>query len=216
MIILMTAPAVNNMIESIGIAGVVKAWNVGVGSFIPIPRTLITPPNLSPTIPSNAKQGIDVPKNLIIVPLCTGSCPVIVGTGKDSIIDATAVTNAVIFTVGGNNVVECGSGTCKVYGGTGNDFIIGEASNAQEYAGKGNDILVGGSGPSVLVGGSGNDQFFSGPAGDLMVGGPGTNYFDCGTAGNGIIVNFNPAHGDTKATNCKYVIPKKGTPAVPP
>jgi len=39
-----------------------------------------------------------------------------------------------------------------------------------------------------------------------MIGGSGANYFDCGPNGNGVILNFNPAKGDTKAPNCKFVI----------
>jgi hypothetical protein len=39
-----------------------------------------------------------------------------------------------------------------------------------------------------------------------MIGGGGANYFDCGLGGSGVILDFNPAHGDTKASNCKFVI----------
>ena len=39
-----------------------------------------------------------------------------------------------------------------------------------------------------------------------MIAGRGANYFDCGLNGNGVILNFNPAKGDTKAPNCKFVI----------
>jgi hypothetical protein len=39
-----------------------------------------------------------------------------------------------------------------------------------------------------------------------MIGGGGANYFDCGLNGNGVILDFNPANGDTKASNCKFVI----------
>ena len=39
-----------------------------------------------------------------------------------------------------------------------------------------------------------------------MIGGSGANYFDCGPNGNGVILDFNPAKGDTKARNCKFVI----------
>jgi hypothetical protein len=37
-----------------------------------------------------------------------------------------------------------------------------------------------------------------------MIGG--ANYFDCGPNGNGVILDFNPAKGDTKSPDCKYVI----------
>ena len=33
--------------------------------------------------------------------------------------------------------------------------------------------------------------------------------------GNSIILDFSPAHGDTKASNCKYVFTPSGTPAAP-
>src|SRR5215469_3791674 len=39
-----------------------------------------------------------------------------------------------------------------------------------------------------------------------MIGGSGANYFDCGPSGNGVILDFNPAKGDTKSPNCRYVI----------
>jgi hypothetical protein len=39
-----------------------------------------------------------------------------------------------------------------------------------------------------------------------MIGGSGANYFDCGPNDNRVILDFNPAKGDTKAPNCKFVI----------
>src|SRR5215469_12629386 len=39
-----------------------------------------------------------------------------------------------------------------------------------------------------------------------MIGGSGANYFDCGPSGNGVILDFNPAKGDTKSPDCRYVI----------
>ncbi|MGB8936418.1 MAG: hypothetical protein WCC17_15085 [Candidatus Nitrosopolaris sp.] len=39
-----------------------------------------------------------------------------------------------------------------------------------------------------------------------MIGGSGANYFDCGPNGNGVILDFNPAKGDAKSPNCKFVI----------
>ena len=63
-----------------------------------------------------------------------------------------------------------------------------------------------------MVGGNGNDQFYAGSnrlfsgGNDIMIGGSGANYFDCGPNGNGVILDFNPAKGDTKAPNCKFVI----------
>ncbi|MGC1929351.1 MAG: hypothetical protein WA667_10285 [Candidatus Nitrosopolaris sp.] len=58
-----------------------------------------------------------------------------------------------------------------------------------------------------MVGGKqGNDQFYGGTGHDVMIGGGGANYFDCGLKGNGVILNVNPAKGDTKAPNCKFVV----------
>jgi hypothetical protein len=39
-----------------------------------------------------------------------------------------------------------------------------------------------------------------------MIGGSGANCFDCGRNGHAVILDFNPAKGDTKAPNCKFVI----------
>jgi Ca2+-binding RTX toxin-like protein len=62
-----------------------------------------------------------------------------------------------------------------------------------------------------MVGGKvGNDQYYGGTGHDVMIGGRGANYFDCGLNGNALILNFNPAKGDTKAPNCKFVITVSG------
>ena len=58
-----------------------------------------------------------------------------------------------------------------------------------------------------MAGGKGNNKFCAfGSGHDTMIGGGGANFFDCGLNGNGVILDFNPAHGDTKASNCKFVI----------
>ena len=80
------------------------------------------------------------------------------------------------------------------------------------YFRPGNNIFIGGGGETLMVGGKGNDQFYAGSnnlfdgGDDVMIGGSGANYFDCGPNGNGVILDFNPAKGDTKAPNCKFVI----------
>jgi hypothetical protein len=193
-----------------------NAHSSGLDGYLPVPHQLITPPNQTPSIPANALAGSNVPRNLIVAPACTSSCPPIIGTSKDDIIDASAETDSNIYGIGGDDIIKCGTGNCKVVGGNGNDFILGgNAAHATLYGGKGNDIIIGASGPSILVGGGGNNQLYSGASGDYMIGGPGANYFDCGTSGNGIILDFNPAHGDTKASNCKYVFNTDQTPAAP-
>jgi hypothetical protein len=57
-----------------------------------------------------------------------------------------------------------------------------------------------------VVGGKRNDQFSSGTSYDIMMGGGGdVNCFECGLNGNGVILDFNPANGDIKASNRKFV-----------
>jgi hypothetical protein len=171
---------------------------------------------------------LNIPKNLI-APVCpqnsavnstTGEqCPPIIGTQRGDIIIATAVNNAKIFGLGGNDVIECGFGNCKVITAFGNNILMsGPSFAAQLYGGSGgyfrpgNNIFIGGGGETLMVGGRGNDQFYAGSnnlfdgGGDIMIGGSGANYFDCGPNGNGVILDFNPAKGDTKAPNCKFVI----------
>jgi Ca2+-binding RTX toxin-like protein len=85
-------------------------------------------------------------------------------------------------------------------------LISGSSSSAQLYGGSGNNIFIGGAGDTLMVGGKGNDQFYAGSSHDVMIGGGGANYFDCGPNGNGVILDFNAKNGDTKASNCKFVI----------
>jgi Ca2+-binding RTX toxin-like protein len=167
---------------------------------------------------------LNVPKNLI-VPDCiiqnfSQTCPPIISTQRGDIIIATAVNNARISALGGNDIIECGPGDCKVLTGFGNNVLMsGSSSSAHLFAGSGgklrpgNNIFIGGGGETLMVGGRGNDQFYAGSnflfdgGGDIMIGGSGANYFDCGPNGNGVILDFNPAKGDSKAPNCKFVIP---------
>ena len=163
---------------------------------------------------------LNIPKNLIVPPTCLlNVCPTIIGTQRGDIIIATAVNNARILGLGGNDVIECGMGNCNVVTAFGNNVLMsGPSSSAHLYGGSGgyfrpgNNIFIGGGGETLMVGGRGNDQFYAGSnnlfdgGGDVMIGGSGVNYFDCGPNGNGVILDFNPAKGDTKASNCKYVI----------
>ncbi len=167
------------------------------------------------------KSDLDIPKNLIV----PTSCPqipgnqkcTIVGTQEDDIIIATAVTDAVIYGLGGNDVIQCGSGICKIYGGPGNNVMIsGSSSTAQLYGSSGNNIFIGGTGDTLMVGGKGNDQFYAGSSHDVMIGGGGANYFDCGPNGNGVVLDFNAKNGDTKASNCKFVITVPTSARTPP
>jgi len=158
-------------------------------------------------MPKDATSGLNIPKNLVVPKACSQNCTAIIGTQKDDIIIATAVTDAIIYGPGGNDIIQCGSGHCKAYGGSGDNVLIsGSSSSAQLYGGSGNNIFIGGTGDSLMVGGTGNDQFYAGSGHDVMIGGGGANYFDCGINGAGVILDFNPGNGDTKASNCKYVV----------
>jgi Ca2+-binding RTX toxin-like protein len=135
-------------------------------------------------------------------------CPPLIGTQKDDIIIATAVSDATIYGLDGNDFIQCGPGACKAFAGPGNNILVAglvDSDTSKLYGGSGNNIFIGGTGNSLMVGGKGNDQFYAGSGHDVMIGG-GANFFDCGISGNGVILDFNPANGDTKASNCKFVI----------
>jgi Ca2+-binding RTX toxin-like protein len=97
----------------------------GIGGFLPIPKDLITPPNQNFPLPSNAVSGSDIPKNLIVGPSCSTSCPPIIGTNKDDIIYGVLTTDAIIYGLKGDDVITGGPGNSKLYGGDGNDEING-------------------------------------------------------------------------------------------
>ena len=176
-----------------------------------ISSNLFTPPNQMQTVPRGQAipSGLNPPKNLIVGPDCTQQCPPLIGTQKDDIIIATSVTDATIYGLGGNDFLQCGVGACKAFAGPGDNVLVAgllDTDNSKLYGGSGNNIFIGGTGNALMVGGTGNDQFFAGTGHDVMIGGGGANYFDCGLSGSGIILDFNPGHGDTKASNCKFVI----------
>jgi hemolysin type calcium-binding protein len=189
--------------------------NVGSDQYcciLHIPDHLFTPPNQG-TIQDlqNVIPGLNIPSNLIVTPSCTIQCPPIIGTQRGAVIIATSTVDASIYGVGGNNVLQCGQGSCKAVAGLGNNVLLGSTSqttdNNRLYGGAGNNIFIGGIGSTLMVGGKvGNDQFYGGTGHDVMMGGRGANYFDCGLNGNALVLNFNPAKGDTKAPDCKFVI----------
>ena len=177
-----------------------------------IPDQLFTPPNQG-TIQDlqNVIPGLNIPSNLIVTPSCIISCPPFIGTQRGAVIIATSTFDASLYGVGGNNILQCGQGACKAVAGPGNNVLLGSTSqttdNNRLYGGAGNNIFIGGIGSTLMVGGKvGNDQFYGGTGHDVMIGGRGANYFDCGLNGNALILNFNPAKGDTKAPDCKFVI----------
>jgi RTX calcium-binding nonapeptide repeat (4 copies) len=146
-----------------------------------------------------------------------GGCPKIIGTNGPDIIIASAVPGAQIYGLAGNDVIQCGTGNCKVYSGPGDNIMMSSSSTtAQLYGGSGNNVFIGSGGDTFMVGGKGNDQFYGGSGHDVMIGGGGANYFDCGSNGNGVILDFNAKNGDTKAPNCKFSITvNTGVPALP-
>jgi hypothetical protein len=184
-----------------------------------VPNHLFTPPNQG-TLEDlqHIYPGLNIPNNLVVGPSCTANCPPIIGTVPGSVIVATGTVDASLYGVG-NNVLQCGQGSCKAVAGPGNNILLGSTSqttdNNRLYGGAGNNIFIGGIGSTIMVGGKvGNDQFYGGIGHDVMIGGRGANYFDCGLNGNALILNFNPAKGDTKAPDCKFVITVP--PGLPP
>jgi hypothetical protein len=68
---------------------------------------------------------LNTPKNLIVPPTCLlNVCPTIIGTQRGDIIIATAVNNARILGLGGNDVIECGIGNCNVVTAFGNNVLM--------------------------------------------------------------------------------------------
>src|SRR5215469_6123277 len=90
-----------------------------------------------------AAPFLNIPKNLIVPPACgiansSQVCPAIVGTQRGDIIIATAVNNARIFGLGGNDIIECGTGNCNVFTAFGNNVLMSGASiSARLFAGSG-------------------------------------------------------------------------------
>jgi Ca2+-binding RTX toxin-like protein len=203
-------------------AGGKNNHRLGIGNRLSIPNDLITPPNQHFPLPSNAISGSDIPKNLIVGPSCATSCPLIIGTNKDDIINGVPVTDSLIYGLKGDDVITGGSGNTKLYGGDGNDEINGGAGNALVIGGEGDDVLFGGTGTNIIIGGPGNDQLYAGASADNLIGGDGKDYFNCGantrtggTSQSAVVLDFNPSEGDTKASNCIYVFTKGSNPATP-
>jgi len=203
----------SNLVVPMAHAGGGNNNQLGLGGTQAIPKDSITPPNQDYPLPSNAMSGSDIPKNLITGPSCVSGCPTITGTNKDDIIYGVSLIDVSIYGLKGNDYIIGGSGNTRLYGGDDNDNINAGFGNAQMYGGNGDDVLIGGSGNNILVGGPGNDQLFAGTGTDTLIGGTGADVFNCGSqTGTGgspssaVILDFNPTEGDTKSSNCKYVI----------
>jgi hypothetical protein len=213
--VLLSALAANVISLSADVYGAHHSYEGSSGIYcciLRIPDQLFTPPNQG-TIQDlqNVIPGLNIPSNLIVTPSCTVNCPPFIGTQRGAAIIATSTFDASLYGVGGNNILQCGQGACKAVAGPGNNVLLSSTSqttdNNRLYGGAGNNIFIGGIGSTLMVGGKvGNDQFYGGTGHDVMIGGRGANYFDCGLNGNALILNFNPAKGDTKAPDCKFVI----------
>jgi hypothetical protein len=105
----------------------------------------------------------------------------------------------------GDDVLQGSIGDDSLYGDDGKDSLIGADGNDKIYGGQGSDVLFGGFGSDLLVAGPGNDELYAGPQDDVLIGGPGADYFDCGD-GQDVILDFNPAQGDTHADNCEVIL----------
>src|SRR5262249_40488031 len=120
-----------------------------------------TPFRLNPVLA--VAPFLNIPKNLIVPPACQLQvCPTIVGTQRGDIIIATAVNNPKIFGLGGNNVIQCGTGNCIVFTAFGNNVLMSDNSfTARLFGGSGghfrpgNNIFLGGGGLTLMVGGNG-------------------------------------------------------------
>jgi Ca2+-binding RTX toxin-like protein len=110
----------------------------------------------------------------------------------------------------GNDVLQGSIGDDSLYGDEGDDELTGADGNDKLYGGPDNDVLLAGIGNDLLVGDKGNDELYAGPGDDVLIGGPGADYFDCGE-GYDIIIDFDPARGDTHADNCEVVLNDLGS-----
>jgi hypothetical protein len=109
----------------------------------------------------------------------------------------------------GNDVLQGSIGDDSLYGDEGDDELTGADGNDKLYGGPDNDVLMAGIGSDLLIGDKGNDELYAGPEDDVLIGGPGADYFDCGE-GYDIIIDLDPAEGDTHADNCEVVLSDLG------
>lgn len=109
-----------------------------------------------------------------------------------------------------HDVLHGSVGDDTLYGDEGNDELSSSDGNDRLYGGPNDDILMASFGGDFLVGDKGKDELYGGPGDDVLIGGPGPDYFDCGD-GYDIIIDFNPANGDTHADNCEVVLSDLGS-----
>ena len=109
-----------------------------------------------------------------------------------------------------NDILQGSIGDDSLYGDEGDDELTGADGNDKLYGGPDNDVHLAGIGSDLLVGDKGNDELYAGPEDDVLIGGPGADYFDC-SEGYDIIIDFDPARGDTHADNCEVVLNDLGS-----
>ncbi|MCI2399807.1 calcium-binding protein [Aliiroseovarius subalbicans] len=110
--------------------------------------------------------------------------PPVVGTGSADVLHLT----------GGDDTVDAGDGSDKVYGYDGNDDITAGAGEDYVDGGEGNDVIDAGSGKDQVKGGAGNDTIFGMASNDLLFGQDGNDMIN-GGANNDRIYGGNG--GDT-------------------
>jgi Ca2+-binding RTX toxin-like protein len=141
------------------------------------------------------------------VETCADLSPCI-GTNHDDIIYGGI--GDTVFGLNGNDIVFAGLNG-KVYTGSGNNIVTLGVGNTLAVGGSGDNTFFGGTGSAILAGGSGNDKLFGGIGGTtIMSGGRGANHFDCPAASvvglsDSVVLDYNPANGDTIAGACKIV-----------
>ena len=141
----------------------------------------------------------------------TGGYVLVNGTSGDDTItptssplksDGTAQDKDIINGYGGNDTINAGDATDKVYGGDGNDIINGgdqvdslygqagndtihgDAFGDTIYGGSENDFLYGDIGDDQIFGGSGIDTIAGGDGADIIVGGYGADTLTGGLGGD--------------------------------
>lgn len=82
--------------------------------------------------------------------------------GDDKVLIDSDVNQAFIVETGeGDDRVQAGSGSTRLFGGKGNDTLCLGSAKGYAEGGDGDDILIGGKGASVLYGNNGNDRLYA-------------------------------------------------------
>ena len=109
-------------------------------------------------------------------------------TGGNTLGNADATTDQILFGHQGNDILNGGKGSDILVGGSGDDVITSGAGRDVVYGGAGNDIITLGSGGDFADGGAGNDTITSGLGNDLIIGNLGDD-----------IINLSPARAEGTA-----------------